>query len=246
MLGLAALGSANFASFALGFGHVATSSLLANALLGLGIALLPRCAARLLQLPADATPRPPLRMLATAAGATLLDLLWLLMLTPILLIGAGSAAGVAEFLLFDAGGCLLAGLLVLPLVALRRRRAHDQKMLLPSAENRTSLLLLRAASWLWPLTWVGLTTIGLLAPWESVGTHPRDGSRYFARPLRRDTPKERHTLLVARPLLGEAIRWHHVVGVEPSLPVDLTGLRFEGDAVFAERGARAPVRLTLR
>lgn len=246
MLALTALGGANVLSFVLGFGHVATSSLLANALLGLGIAMAPRCAARLLQPALDAMPRPPLRTLATAAGATLLDLLWLLLLTPFLLLGGGIAIGVAEFLLFGAGRCLLAGLLVVTLVALRRPRAHDQNVLAPTAANRISGLVLRAASWLWLLTWVGLTTIGLLEPWPAVGTDPRDGSHYFARPLHRDMPRERHTLLVATPLCGEAVRWHQVVGVEPSLPVDLTMLRFEGDAVFAERGAGAPVRLALR
>jgi hypothetical protein len=83
-------------------------------------------------------------------------------------------------------------------------------------------------------------------PWESVGTDPRDGSHYFARPLRRDAPMQRHTLLVATPLCGDAIAWHHVVAVEPSLPVDLTELRFEGDALFAERRDGARVRLALR
>jgi len=246
LLALAAVGGANFASFVLGFGHVATSSLLANTLLGLGIALLPRCAARLLQPSPDAMPRPLLRTLATAAGTTLLDLLWLLLLTPFLLLGGGIAAGAAEFLLFGPGRFLLAGLLVVTLIALRRPRAHDSKVLGASAANRSSGLVLRAASWLWLLAWVGLTTIVLLEPWESVGTDPRDGSHYFARPQRRDMPRERHTLFVATPLLGDAIRWHHVVGVEPSLPVDLSKLRFEGDAVFAERRDGVRVRLALR
>lgn len=246
MLALAALGGANVLSFVLGFGHVVTSSLLVNTLLSLGIALLPRFAARLLQPALDATQHPPLRALATAAGATLLDLLWLLLLTPFLLLGGGLAAGVAEFLLFGPGRYLLAGLLVVPLVALRRPRARDPKVLAASAANRSSGLVLCAASWLWLLTWVGLTTIELLEPWPAVGTDPRDGSHYFARPLHRDMPRERHTLLVATPLCGEAVRWHQVVGVEPSLPVDLTMLRFKGDAVFAERGDGAPVPLTLR
>lgn len=246
MLALAALGSANFVSFALGFGCVATSSRLANALLGLGIALLPRCAARLLQPAPDATPRPLLRTLATAVGATLLDLCWLLLLTPFLFLGGAIVAGVAEFLLFGDGRYGLAVLLVVAIVALLRRPAHAPEALPPHTAPRASGIALHAASWLWPLTWVGLMTVGLLEPWQAVGTDPRDGSHYFARPPRRDTPKERHTLLVAMPLLGDAIRWHHVVAVEPSLPVDLTELRFEGDALFAERRDGVRVRLALR
>ena len=246
MLALAALGSANVVSFLLGFGHVATSSLLANALLGLSIALLPRCAARLLQPAPDATPRPLLRTLATAAVATLLDLCWLLLLTPFLFLGGGIAAGVAEFLLFGDGRYGLAVLLVVAIVALLRRPAHAPEALAPHTAPRTSGIALHAASWLWPLTWVGLMTVGLLEPWQVVGTDPYDGSRYFARPLRRDAPMERHSLLVAAPLCGEAIRWHHVVAVEPSLPVDLTMLRFEGDALFAERRDGARLRLALR
>ncbi len=246
MLALAALAAANVASSALGFGYVATNSPLANALLGLGIASLPRCAARLLQPAPDATPRPLLQTLATAVGATLLDLCWLLLLTPFLFLGGGIAAGVAEFLLFGYGRYGLAVLLVVAIVALLRQPAHAPKALAPHTAPRASGIALHAASWLWLLAWVGLTTIGLLEPWESVGTDPRDGSHYFARPLRRDAPMERHTLLVATPLCGDAIAWHHVVAVEPSLPVDLTELRFEGDAVFAECRDGARVRLALR
>jgi len=85
-----------------------------------------------------------------------------------------------------------------------------------------------------------------LQPLEWIGTDPRDVCRYFARRLQRDTPKERHWLLVARPLGIPLLAWHRELAVEPSLPIDLTTLRFEADAVFAVRRDGTSVRLTLR
>jgi hypothetical protein len=94
LLVLAALGAANVASSALGFGYVATNSPLANALLALLIAMTPRFLLSLLQSGPDATLRTTRRTLA-AAGATVRDLGWLLLLAPFLLLGGGLAAGVA-------------------------------------------------------------------------------------------------------------------------------------------------------
>lgn len=245
LLVLAALAAANVASSALGFGYVATNSPLANALLALLIAMTPRFLLSLLQSGPDATLRTTRRTLA-AAGATVRDLGWLLLLAPFLLLGGGLAAGVAEFLLSGDGRYGLVVVLVVGLVELRRHTVHRRTTPPPSGAALARWPLLRAAGLLWLLAWLGLVAIYVFEPWQAVGTDPRDGSRYFARPLRRDAPMERHTLLVATPLCGDAIAWYHVVAVEPSLPVDLTMLRFEGDAVFAERSDGARLWIALR
>lgn len=224
----------------LGAADVAWTLPAANTLALLALAITPLFVTRLLE-PAPGAPRTSTRqVLLAAAIATARELSWLLVLLPLLLIGGSVAAGTADFLLFTDGRYLLAVLLVVGLVEFRRKPA---KAVTRPPPWRT---LQRAAGWLWLLAFFVLWFGGELGSLELVGTDPRDGCRYFARRLQRDTPKERHGLLVAMPLGTTLLAWHREVAVEPSLPVDLAMLRFADDSVFAERRDGTSVRLTLR
>lgn len=102
------------------------------------------------------------------------------------------------------------------------------------------------ASWLWLMAVVGLLGLHYANPHEHVGTDGRSGKHYFARLLQRDRGMQRHWLSERTPLLGGWLEWWRIVTVEPSLPVDLTTLAFDGGMVFAQRRDGPPVRLELR
>lgn len=241
-----ALGGANLASSLLGCGYVATSSWLANTMLLLALALTPLFLTRLLD-PAPSVPSSTTRQtLVAAAASTVRDLGWLLLLVPFLLVGGSVAGGFVDFLLFREGRYVLLVLLVVGIVQSCRRSTHCQPTRSPVDAPWRWRALLGAMCWLWLLTCLGLLASNWLHPWESIGTDPHDGSRYFARRLQRDTPMERRWLLVATPLGGDAIAWHNGVAIEPSLPIDLTTLTFEDGAVFAQRRDGPPLRLALR
>lgn len=240
LFAFAGLGAADVASALLGVGYVAWTLPAANTLALLVLAVTPLFVTRLLEPAPGAPPTSTRQVLLAAAIATARELSWLLVLLPLLLIGGSLAAGTADFLLFTDGRYLLAVLLVVGLVEFRRKPAKAVTRPLPW---RT---LQHAAVWLWLLAFFAWWFGGGLPALELVGTDPRDGSRYFARQLQRDRSMHRPWVVVARPLGTTLLAWHREVAVEPSLPVDLTALRFEGDAVFAERRDGTSVRLTLR
>jgi hypothetical protein len=102
------------------------------------------------------------------------------------------------------------------------------------------------ASWLWLMAVVGLLGLHYDNPLEHVGTDGRSGKRYFAKRLQRDRGMQRHWLRERTPLPGGWLGWWRIVPIEPSLPVDLTTLAFEGGMVFAQRSHGPPLRLELR
>lgn len=125
---------------------------------------------------------------------------------------------------------------------------------LPETDRPTSLgsqrrpwpAIAMVASWLWLMAVVGLLGLHYDNPLEHVGTDGRSGKRYFAKRLQRDRGMQRHWLSERTPLLGGWLEWWRIVTIEPSLPVDLTTLRFEGSVVFAECSDGTVQRLELR
>lgn len=248
LLAFAVLGAANVASSLLGSGYLASSSWAVNAAFVLALAMTPMFVTRLLEPSPGVPSRSQLRTVAAAATTSLLDLCSIPAILLLLWVGHTLVGGAVEFLLFREGRYLTLALLLVGILKLCRKPAPispAEPPPLPDAPPRGRRLL-RATCWLWLFACCALLLFDWLQPLELVGTDPRDGSRYFARRLQRDTPKERHGLLVARPLGTTLLAWHREVTVEPSLPVDLTALRFEGDAVFAERRYGTSLRITLR
>lgn len=239
LLAFAGLGAANVASALLGIGYVASNLWAANALVLLALAVTPMLVTRLLE-PTPSSPSTTRQALLAAAIATTREVSWLLVLLPLLLIGSVLAAGTAHFLLFADGRYLLAVLLLVGIVEFRRKPANA------ATKPRPWRQLQRAAGWLWLLAFLALWLGDGLPRLELVGTDPRDGCRYFARQLQRDSSMHRPWVVAARPLGGSAIAWHRLITVEPSLPVDLATLRFEDDGVFADRHDGTSLRLTLR
>lgn len=246
LLAFACLGAANIASSLLGSGYLAFTGPLVNVLTLQALAVTPLFVTRLLESAPVAPTKTTAQALLTAAEATIRELCWLLVLLPMMAIGLPVAAGVTEFLLSQHGRYVLAVLVVVAIVEFRRKAAPGPPPENAAARPRPWRTLRRVACWLWLLAFLVLWFGGTWPPLEFVGTDPRDSCRYFARRLQRDTPKERHWLVVARPLGIPLLAWHREVAVEPSLPIDLATLRFEDDGVFAVRRDGTSVRLTLR
>lgn len=121
-----------------------------------------------------------------------------------------------------------------------------ERPIAPGSQPRPWPAIAMVASWLWLMAVVGLLGLHNDNPLEHVGTDGRSGKRYFATRLQRDRGMLRHWLSERTPLPSGWLEWWRIVTIEPSLPVDLATLRFEGSVVFAVCRDGTVQRLELR
>lgn len=269
LLAATALGGANLYGVASGRGGVAAPSDWTNLAGGLLVAMTPLFVCLRHRARANSRALSPMRATMSAAATTVGTTACLLVTAPIWLL---VLLLFVDFVGFWASRERLVALIVVLTIALgmwwQSRRNERQARLAafatslaaptgspapaverpiaPGSQPRPWPAIAMVASWLWLMAVVGLLGLHYANPLEHVGTDGRSGKHYFARQLQRDRGMQRHWLSERTPVLGGWLEWWRIVAVEPSLPVDLTTLRFEDGLVFAECRDGTLVRLELR